>query len=267
MLQINGSTDPGRKEFLFVFVIVSGAIFLFYLYQSIVPFHKTQFQILDILFLIGELVCGVLSIVVVRSLGFSFDHKSRSQPSKVFGKGFLALGIAFFMYFLGELTFILNEVILKIDPYPSYSDIFYFAFFPFAFYHVYVNLKFFGISHRKTILITIITISFFTVIYIALSDEKNFDFWYGLINVIGSSTVLGLGFSALSVFRNSVLGKIWVILVMGIILKTIGDVWYSYLEIFDQYTAVHPVNLFWISAWLVIGFSLILHSRLDTDFR
>lgn len=263
MLQTSDGGNLGRKEFLFVFTIVFGAIFLFYLYQSVVPFYKTQFQLLDIFFLIGEIACGILSIVVVRSLGFSFGKKPKNQPSIVFGNGFLALGIAFFMYFLGELTFILNEVVLKIDPYPSYSDIFYFAFFPFAFYHVYVNLKFFGVSHRKTILMTIITVSFFTAIYFVLSDEKNFDFWYGLINVVGSSTVLGLGFSALSVFRNSVLGKIWVILVMGIILKTIGDVWYSYLEIFDQYTAVHPVNLFWISAWIVMGFSLIRHSRLD----
>jgi hypothetical protein len=263
LLRISSGDNLGGKEILFVFVTILAAIFLFYLYQSIVPFYKTQFHLLDVLFLVGELVCGILSIAVVRSLGFISDERPKNHPSKVFGKGFLALGIAFFMYFLGELTFILNEVVLKIDPYPSYSDVFYFAFFPFAFYHVYVNLKFFGVSHKKTVLITIITILFFTVIYSVLSDEKNFDFWYGLINVIGSSTILGLGFSALSVFRNSLLGKIWVILVMGIIMKTIGDVWYSYLEIFDQYTAVHPVNLFWISAWIVIGFSLIRHSRLD----
>ncbi len=250
-----------RKHLFFVFAVIISAVFLFYLYQSVVPFHKTQFQLLDILFLIGELICGILSIVVVRSLGFG--KKSKHYTSNIFGKGFLFLGIAFFMYFLGELAFILNEVVLKIDPYPSYSDIFYFAFFPFAFYHVYLNLKFFDVSYGKTILITIVTISFFVVIYFVLSGEKNFDFWYGLINVIGSSIVLGLGLSALSVFRNSVLGKIWVILVIGIILKTIGDVWYSYLEIFNQYTAVHPVNLFWISAWIVIGFSLIRHSKLD----
>lgn len=262
MFQTSDGNNLGRKELLFVFVVAFGAVFLFYLYQLVVPFYKTQFQLLDILFLIGELICGILSIVVVKNLSFISGKKLKNRPSEVFGKGFLALGVAFFMYFLGELTFILNEVVLKIDPYPSYSDIFYFAFFPFAFYHVYLNLKFFDVSYRKTTLMTFITVSFFTVIYFVLSDEKNFDFWYGLINVVGSSTVLGLGFSALSVFRNSVLGKIWVILVMGIILKTIGDVWYSYLEIFDQYTAVHPVNLFWISAWIVIGFSLTRHSKL-----
>lgn len=266
MFQSDHKITDNRKDLILISGIVIGATFLFHIYQSITPFYKTQFQLLDIFFLIGELMCGILSIIVVKSLGFSFDKKSKKQLSKVFGKGFLSLGIAFFMYFLGELTYILNEVVLKISPYPSYSDIFYFAFFPFAFYHVYVNLKFFGVSHKKTMLITIITILFFIMIYSVISDEKNFDFWYGLINVIGSAVVLGLGLSALSIFGNSTLGRLWVILVMGIVLKTIGDVWYSYLEIFNQYTAVHPVNLFWISAWMVIGFSLVRYAKLKFNF-
>ena len=49
------------------------------------------------------------------------------------------------------------------------------------------------------------------------------------------------------------------LLVIGIMLNAIGDMWYYYLETFGQYTITHPVNLFWWSSYLVMIYAFYKH--------
>ncbi len=48
-----------------------------------------------------------------------------------------------------------------------------------------------------------------------------------------------------------IIGVAWLILALGIVLTTVGDTWYSYLDVCNLYTDSHPVNLLWYAGYLV----------------
>ncbi len=77
----------------------------------------------------------------------------------------------------------------------------------------------------------------------------------------GASITLPLaGFEAL-VFRGGLLGAVWALLLFGVLVFTIADVWHYYLEVVGEHHLLHPVNLFWhISDWIVI-YALYKHSK------
>ncbi|MGC2561759.1 MAG: hypothetical protein WA326_01995, partial [Nitrososphaeraceae archaeon] len=63
------------------------------------------------------------------------------------------------------------------------------------------------------------------------------------------------------VFRKSILGTVWLLLVVGITITTVGDVWYYYLEIFGQYDETHVVNSMWIVGYMVVAYALYKHRK------
>jgi len=196
----------------------------------------------------------------------AFFVARKYHGSKVFGKSYLALGLGFAMFVLGETTFAIQDF-WGIDPYPSVADVFFFAFYPLAAYHLVANIRFFKpkLDIVTKIFIVIIPVSI-VVIYSFLSfqevGEANFDYYYGLIFVIASAVVLSAGILGARIFRQGVLGIAWLVLVIGILLNTIGDVWYFYLETYGQYDLVHPVNLFWYASYMIITYALYKHQNI-----
>jgi len=63
------------------------------------------------------------------------------------------------------------------------------------------------------------------------------------------------------IFRQGTLGIPWLILAIGIVLTTLGDNWYSYLDVYNQYSVTHPLNLLWYCGYLVIAYALYKHKK------
>jgi len=113
-------------------------------------------------------------------------------------------------------------------------------------------------------LITIIgipLISTVTYLYLTIDDFGSFDFFYGIIFVASASVTLGFAIQTAKIFRGGLVGTAWLVLVIGITINLIGDVWYYYIEVMDSYTLEHPVNLFWYSAYLLILYALYKHKK------
>ena len=91
------------------------------------------FEITDGLYAAGALACGIYAIVV----GLKY------RGSEIFGKTYFALGLGFLMLFVGDVVLNFYEIVMDIDPYPSMADVFYFAYYPFAIFHLIVNIKHF----------------------------------------------------------------------------------------------------------------------------
>lgn len=193
----------------------------------------------------------------------AFFVAKRYRNSEVFGKAYFALGLGMSMNFLGEVSYYILEAMDQVT-YPSISDVFYLAYYPFAFYHLAKNIQFFKPTVKVGIkaLIVVIPLVLITTYYV-LSYEKigdiNNDYFYGLSYVLGSSILLSAAIFGAIIFRQGVLGTAWLVLVIGISLLTIGDNWYSYLETFSEYDSTHPVNLLWYAGYLVIAYALYKH--------
>src|SRR5574338_991086 len=210
-------------------------------------------------------VVSVTNPLAASAAGFYVAKKYLN--SEVFGKSYLVLAIGLLSMGFGELTYLYYDFVLHEDPYPSIADVFFFGFYPLGIYHIVKNVRFFNakIDFPTKILVVILPISI-VGLYSFLSfqqiGEANFDFYYVLIFISVSSILLSSSIIVVRVFRQGLLGVAWLVLVIGILLTTIGDVWYYYLETFDQYTVNHPVNLFWYASYMVITYALYKHQKI-----
>ncbi|HET6518107.1 MAG TPA: histidine kinase [Nitrosopumilaceae archaeon] len=205
----------------------------------------------------------------------SFFVAHRYGLSQVFGKSYLMFSLAYFVFFLAEMTYYAYDVIYGIDPYPSFADIFFFAFYPLTAMHIIINLRFFKsktTTWQKILFIAIPAVIFsaYTITAseayggieeIILDDEATFDYLYGLIFVAVAAITLSLAALGAIVFRGGMLGIVWVLLLVGILINNIGDVWYYYLELFGGFDLYHPVNLFWYSSSLIMIYALYKHIK------
>lgn len=210
------------------------------------------------------LIYGFSMIIPASVSVFAFITARRYAGTLVYSRAYNMLSVAFLLMFFAELSYFVYEQILDLEPYPSIADVFFFVFYPTLILYLIINIRFFAPKIPKTGILTLIGIpSIITSIYLYLTipDFGSFDFYYGIIFVAAASTTLGLSIHTARIFRGGLIGTAWLVLVIGIMLNVIGDTWYYYVEVVDEYTLEHPVNLFWYSSYLLILYSLYKHKK------
>jgi len=256
MVDIVSPTFKARIDFRILIGIFVGVI-LFQLYlNSLDDEEQTEFSIIAVS-LSSQIITGFAALIVSK----------KYRGTKVFGRAFLSLAAAFFSVAIGEIIYNVSLFVFNVDPFPSVADIFFFLLYPFSLFHLLINIKFFKIKNNfKNIsliagftLVIILVYSFFAFEAIG---EFNIDFFYGLIFISGASLITSFGIYGAITVRKIPLGRSWILLVAGILLGTIGDIWYQYLEILEGYSTDHVVNLFWYASYLVIIYSLYKHYKI-----
>ena len=251
---------PGRLESPINFKILAliiGVALSFQAFLYLFPDLDEADSIVFVISIINPLAASIASFVVAK----------RYKGAKVFGRAYFSLGIAYLMVFCAEVTYLIYDLFLGLDPYPSIADVFFFALYPFTLIHLILNIRFFkpslGIGTKIWIVVIPIGI-IITYVFSAFQEieETNFDFYYGIIFITGSAVTLVFAVLGARVFKEGVLGKAWLLLVIGILANTIGDVWYYYLEVFGGYDLIHPVNLFWYTSYWIIVYALYKHKSI-----
>jgi len=246
-------TSPVSGKILGLIVTVAVA---YLVYLNFVPTDTETFEITDYFYSIGAFACGVASLLVSK----------RYWGSTVFGKAYLALAIAYFLLFAGDVAYNVIESVLHEDPYPSPADGFFLLFPVFAIFHLVTNIRYFKRDidiPTKVFIVAIavgITLSFVYFFY-EDTEEANFDFWYGTLFVAIEAPIFALAVLGAMVFRHSVLGTAWLLLAIGIFIFTLADIWYYYIEWFGMYDGNHPVNVLWGLSFMVIVYALIKHQK------
>lgn len=208
-----------------------------------------------------------LSMGVPLAIGIlSFVNAKKYSGMLVYGRGYVALGIAFLGLFGGEFTYFIYEEVLELDPYPSIADVFFYTLYIMTIVYLLIHIRFFTttISNIDKIWMVVIPIGITTIYWIvsfSIIEELNFDFYYGIAFVAAISTTLSLAIYGIKIFRTSLTGKPWILLLFGIASFTIGDTWYYTLELFGGYDLVHPVNMLWYAGYFVIIYALIHHRK------
>lgn len=251
------TTEPKRGFNYKVLLLIAGLAAIYQIFNYILPEVEGELSPIDFVVLASVMVCAISSFLVSKR----YDH------SAVFGQAYLALGIAFTAYAIGEIVWDYYIGVLKIDPYPSIADIFFFAQYPFMTFHLIRNIKFF---RRKISTVTKIWLAAIPVALVLLYSYFTFnqvgyslfDYYYGLPFVAASATTLSFAVLGIQVFRQSLLASVWSLLAVGIFLNTFGDINYYHLEIFGLYTRTHFVNVLWFVAPLIITYSLYRHYKI-----
>jgi len=238
-----------------ILLLIFGIIILFQIcLECFIPeFFIDQF--VTFLLLPATFFLGCVSLFVAKKHG-----------SSKFGLAFCMLSIGFFLTSIGEIIYYYYFEIIDIDPFPSIADIFFFSIYPFMMIHLVINIKFYQneFTLKSKIGIIFLTFSIITTyVYLAFSsfNEPNFSFYYGLIFVSGAACITSVGLYGVIVVRKIPLGRSWFLLVTGIVIGTVADVWYYILELTMAYTSIHIVNLFWYTSYLMIFYALYKHYK------
>ncbi len=236
--------------------LIAALAIVYLAYLSFVPLDDEGFEISDYFYSIGAFACGVVALLVSK----------RYWGSTVFGKAYLALAIAYFLLFVGDVAYNYIDLVLNEDPYPSPADGFFLLFPVFAIFHLVTNIRYFkrDIDIPTKVFIAAIAVGItLSFVYFFYEDtgETNFDFWYGTLFVAIEAPIFALAVLGAMVFRHSVLGTAWLLLAIGIFIFTLADIWYYYIEWFGMYTGNHPVNVLWILSFMVIVYALIKHQK------
>lgn len=235
--------------------LIMGVTVVFQIFNSLYGKNNGD---LDLFQAINTFLVGVAAIS-------SFLVSQKYWGSPVFGKAYFALGIGFTCFFVADMIWYYYTEILKQYPYPSIADVFYFAFYPFSIYHIMKNARSFKKSLGTNTKIWLSVLPLAVVIsYIYLSiktGSEPFDFFYGVIFVGIAAVALALVIFGFQVFRKSILGNTWGLLLAGFSLFTIADVWYYHLEVVDQFTDNNPVTCMYTCGLLLICYSLYLHKK------
>lgn len=217
----------------------------------------------------ADTAVSIFSMFVPLSLaiiGFSVAFKYRG--AQVFGRAYLALSIGYLSIFFAELTYAIYDIVYDIEPYPSIADIFFFMLYPLLLTYLLLNIRFFspkiGIKSKLwIILMPLLVLTGYAVVATTEGEISvfEFDFFYGIIFVYFATLTLAVAVVGAIILKEGVIGKAWLILVIGILLNNLGDIWYYNLELFGTYDLIHPVNMFWYSGYLVVIYALIKHKR------
>jgi hypothetical protein len=127
------TTEPKTGVNYKVLLLILGLGIIYQIFNYILPEIEGELSPIDVVLAISLIICGISSLIVAK----------KYTSSEVLGPAYIALGIGFIVYGAGDITWVYYTVVLKIDPYPSVADIFYFAYYPFAIFHLVRNIKFF----------------------------------------------------------------------------------------------------------------------------
>jgi len=218
---------------------------------------------------IADTIASIFSFLnpfIVSIIGFVIAIRYRG--SLIFGKSYLALAFAYLGIFLGELTYMIYDIVYDVEPYPSIADVFFFIQYPLLLVHLILNIKFFTSKIPKLakiwfIVMPITILIGYSILY-AINNEESileFDFIYGIIFVYFSALTLCFAVIGAIIFKEGAIGKAWILLAIGILFNTVGDTWYYNLELIEAYDLLHPVNMFWYAGYWLVIYALIKHKK------
>lgn len=225
-------------------------------------FNSRDTSAVDHLSIFEALYVASFGVVAV----FAGMVAKRYRGSKIFGKTYFSLSMGYAAYVIGSVIWYYQLDIMKTSPYPSLSDIPYFAFYPLVIYHLARNSSYFKPSYGiKTSIwfgAIIVGIVLFYTYYTFVSGPLNFTYYYGLaVGVLPTAFTGSFSVFAVQAFRKSILGPVWGLIVAGIITYTAADVWFYYLEIVNQYSKTHFVNVLWVASCMLIAYALYKHRK------
>lgn len=228
------------------------AFLLAVLYFLAQPWEAVRVSLTDLLFVIVSGACAFLGWLTVRQWGlkgkFGFVHSG--------------LFLAVLLWFLGETTWSLYEIVLNVPiPYPSIADVFYLAgYFPAALGMVQF-MSFFGRGMKRPRVLAaaglgliVVAVTFFLLIdrlAIAPTDilTKVFDVAYPSLDAL----LLALAVFMIFTVEGGSIARPWFWIALGMLLNAVADIAFSLGTLDGWYFSGHPVELIWLWAYISIG--------------
>ena len=203
-----------------------------------------------------SIIPGTLVILSIWAITRSDAIKELPKKSLVF------LTFSFASWFLAEQIWNLYEHVLDIDPYPSIADFFYIAAPIFMFIGVTLYLKSTERKIRKrrimfasVISLVILVPSILATLEVGAEDEI-FEILVALAYPLVDSILLVPVIITISFLISSRSNFFWIMILVGIMAMLSADTIFLFLVIEDAYVDGHPVDILFVSSYIIWSFMM-----------
>ena len=161
-------------------------------------------------------------------------------------------------WFTAEMVWMIEEMILKIDPFPSLADVFYILGYPFLLVFLYSVSKTTKTTNPVRIISAAVGLAFLIPTMAAALTT------YGDNPLDFALTATYTVFDALLIWiiLNNVLSvnnrqnSFWILMFIGLGLLLIGDSFFIVLETSGEYYTGHPIEVFFLCSYVTISYGL-----------
>src|SRR5215207_4793769 len=178
-------------------------------------------------------------------------------------RAWLILGLSFFMFFIGNLTWAYLELVLQVEPFPSIADVFYLGFYPLGLWGL-LSLPSAPHNRRERLtfwldLLGVLTVAamfvgYFIIVPTAAASSNDMltqliapAYPIGSLLMIGG--ILAVLYRRPSPNRQSALNY----LLVGMLFFVAGDIAFGYTSLIGTYTPGNWMDASWNVAALFFG--------------
>ncbi len=184
-------------------------------------------------------------------------------------------GVAWFSFaayavslFIAETLWIIQEMYLKIDPFPSAADIFYLISYPFLlmFFVSYFQPVKNAITKKLVAAAVIFSIGILIPsLYLALGSSPHiemFDIILGAIYPIFDAMVLIPALIGVSLFFKGQVNLMWTLFCLGTISVFVADSAFLFAQNEDSYYTGNPMEIPYFWNYILLSFGVASHLKL-----
>jgi len=256
-----------KKIALVISLVIYAILLAIFYHPTIIADEDFAYNGQNVLFQIAPGFAVLAGIYAFRKYGIKSIH----------GMSILLITIGIALWWLGEIVWMVFDIVLGIDPFPSVADVFYLLAYPIMFIGIVSELRLGKIkwTTKKVILSVVIllllsVITYYYGIFMAYDEEATLTenvvaISYGvgdLILLVGSIMLINLSVE----FTGGIFSKAWVVFVIGMLLTWAADVLFAiYYEPYEamEWTYLQMDHL-WTAGYLFFGYSfLIMGSVID----
>lgn len=204
---------------------------------------------------------------------------SRFGMSGNVGLAWISFGGYAISWFIAEMLWIVQELYLKIDPFPSSADIFYIVGYPFLlmFFIAYLQPLRSAITKKMFIAASSFAIGILIPsLHLALEPSNNTDLLQSILSIIYpifDAVVLIPALLGVALFFKGQVNLTWTLICLGTISLFVADTAFLFAQNDDSYYTGNPMEILFYFNYLFLTFGVYGHMKLfqrpkqDTQYR
>ena len=225
---------------------------------TVIAFH-VGVNVLDVNANIARDLFSLFSALCVVTMGTILVL--RYKTSTVFGRSVVFLTLGFVSVAIGEIL-----VIAGVKTYPSIDSMLFFGLYVFLSLYLYINISAFsnGFGFKNLLIISPIVLGLISLFYVTTYlqyGHSDFNLHYCGASVVGTSILAALALRGFHAVKKIPLGRSWRLLALGIVILTLNDIWFHYLDTLGAYSAIHEVNMLFYGSYMLIAYALYMHRK------
>jgi len=218
----------------------------------------------DVAILVGNLMYVPIAagFVVVSTMkmfqsGFTGKH----------GMAWIALTVCSVSWLIAELTWMFYEEILKIDPFPSFADIFYLLGYPFLFVFLIFYIEPVRKAITKKMIVFAILFSLSILIpsmIVALQENSDMPYFEKLLAgayPIVDALVIIPALIGIALFFKGQVNLMWTMVCIGIFSLFVADTVFLFAQLDLWYYTGHPIEILFYFMYVLISFGVYNNTK------